>query len=362
MTFKTTSKDYSSNRIDSIQTLRSIAFLVIFLYHSTKKVPGAWGVSVFFVLSGFVMVYSYWNRPPERTIKKAAQFSWNKIKRLYPLHLIMLMVAFIRLLIQKESVFSLLRQLALSVFLVQTWTPFHYQAINSVAWYLSVCVVLYFLFPFLFSHIRKEKALKWIYFEVFFVFVLQLGIGFVASRFSFVNIKWLTYCFPLFRVGDFFVGGNFAYLYQINKQKNSETAGSGKASLLEIAVLICNVAVCVLYFIAPKTLNWATYTSLFLPFTALLVYFFALNKGVISKALTNQFILWIAGLTPYAFLIHREIIYWVDGAYALAFQGNDMNKFLLTVVAFVITIIVVLIYMKLEGILKQRKSPSGKTN
>ena len=360
MTFKTTSKDYSSNRIDSIQTLRSIAFLVIFLYHSTKKVPGAWGVSVFFVLSGFVMVYSYWNRPPEKTIKKAAQFSWNKIKRLYPLHLIMLMVAFFRLLIQKKSVFSLVKQLTLSVFLVQTWTPFHYQAINSVAWYLSVCVVLYFLFPFLFSHIRKDKALKWVVLEMFLAFILQLGIGFVASRFSFVNIKWLTYCFPLFRVGDFFVGGNLAYLYQTNKHKNTETAGFGNASILEIVVLICNVAVCVFYLNAPKSINWAIYTSLFLPFTALLVYCFALNKGGVSKTLTNQFVLWIAGLSPYAFLIHREVIYWVEDAYSLVFQKGDMNKLLLTLVAFIITIIMASLYMKLKEILSQRKISSRK--
>ena len=53
-------------RIQSLEAVRAIAFLAIFIYHAVKSfpgkgiiykvlsiAPGAWGVSVFFVLSGF---------------------------------------------------------------------------------------------------------------------------------------------------------------------------------------------------------------------------------------------------------------------------------------------------------------------
>ena len=59
-------------RINSLQALRAIAFLSVFIFHANRsflgdgvlydsfiKSLGRWGVSVFFVLSGFVMTYDH---------------------------------------------------------------------------------------------------------------------------------------------------------------------------------------------------------------------------------------------------------------------------------------------------------------
>lgn len=51
-------------KLDSLQAVRALAFLGIFLSHTGIKyfgTTGTWGVSVFFVLSGFLMVYNYTN-------------------------------------------------------------------------------------------------------------------------------------------------------------------------------------------------------------------------------------------------------------------------------------------------------------
>lgn len=90
-----------------LQAVRAIACLMIFVYHgigSGVHFAGVWGVSVFFVLSGFVLVYSYWDRSTTNpTIKGAAAFSWSKIKRLFPLHVIMLIAGLIRELLQQQD-------------------------------------------------------------------------------------------------------------------------------------------------------------------------------------------------------------------------------------------------------------------
>ena len=59
---------------------------------------GRWGVSVFFVLSGFVLVRSYWERPVEPTVRNAFAFSAGKIKKLFPLHVLMLLAGLLGLL------------------------------------------------------------------------------------------------------------------------------------------------------------------------------------------------------------------------------------------------------------------------
>ena len=92
-------------RIESLQIVRGIAFLLLYLFHAIRTFPGegriyrffatglgTWGVSVFFVLSGFLMVYSYWDRPPQAALMSSARFALNKIAKLYPLHIIMLLV------------------------------------------------------------------------------------------------------------------------------------------------------------------------------------------------------------------------------------------------------------------------------
>ena len=48
-----------------LDALRGVTFLGVFMFHTELNVfrtLGGWGVSVFFVLSGFLMVYSYWEQ------------------------------------------------------------------------------------------------------------------------------------------------------------------------------------------------------------------------------------------------------------------------------------------------------------
>lgn len=79
-------------RLDQIQALRGIAFLGVFLSHTGLKWFGAvghWGVSVFLVLSGFLMFISYSgnDRIKRISLRDNIVFSWRKIKKLYPLHI-----------------------------------------------------------------------------------------------------------------------------------------------------------------------------------------------------------------------------------------------------------------------------------
>ena len=88
------SQNLTDKRIESLQALRTLAFLGIFFVHSGFFI--SWsnlGVSVFYVMSGFLMIYTYGERAFDITIKNNLVFSVNKIKKLYPLHIITMICA-----------------------------------------------------------------------------------------------------------------------------------------------------------------------------------------------------------------------------------------------------------------------------
>lgn len=83
----------SKNYIGSLQVLRALGFLAIFSAHAGITRLGAFGVSLFFVLSGFVLAYSYNNEKKVTGTRNVIVYVLNKIKRLYPLHVLMLILA-----------------------------------------------------------------------------------------------------------------------------------------------------------------------------------------------------------------------------------------------------------------------------
>ena len=85
-------------RLDSVQALRGIAALLVVLYHSAAiwrehaGLPGAWpgpwdqgyaGVDLFFVISGFIMVWIAGGAA--RGPRRAGRFLWRRVTRIYPL-------------------------------------------------------------------------------------------------------------------------------------------------------------------------------------------------------------------------------------------------------------------------------------
>ena len=114
--------------ISSLQGLRAVAFLCVVISHCGAPWLGPWAISVFVALSGFLMVCNYYDRPRTAPgLQSAIAFSFKKIRRLYPLHLIMMAAALLfvlkGLLAQPSArgVLSCAAQLAVSIFLLQTF-------------------------------------------------------------------------------------------------------------------------------------------------------------------------------------------------------------------------------------------------
>ena len=112
--------------IQSLQSLRFIIILLIFLHHfgvngkGLFEAGGPAGVTFFFILSGFVMSLGYSNKIESENFDYR-EFILKRIAKIYPLHLLCL---FIWIILSYKSLFSL-HNLALvpNTLLLQSWIP-----------------------------------------------------------------------------------------------------------------------------------------------------------------------------------------------------------------------------------------------
>lgn len=203
----------TEKKIPSLQGVRAMAFLSIFLFHIT--VVGRWGpygVSIFLVLSGFLMSYHYGSKCERlpRGIVSRLRYAYQKIKKLYPLHIVMLVfAAFANYISFRNEVvwgkFGL--KFLLNLLLIDDWFPRNdiFSQFNIVTWYLSAMVFLYFLFPILIRLAVKISKKRLLLYAVL-TYLVMVCVALLSYRFMGERSWWITYESPYFRVGDFWIG------------------------------------------------------------------------------------------------------------------------------------------------------------
>ncbi len=343
------------DRIVSVQVIRSIAFILIFLSHVELIDTGPIGVSLFLVLSGFCMTYSYLDKPEKTTepdIINNISFAWRKIKKLFPLHLIsflfVALVIFGGLFLHKASGREIAEQGAYFVangLLLQSWIPWRdgYFSFNAVSWYLSTSAFSYFAFPWVFQVIQSKNKgritrLAGITLCFMIMIAILLGIGKQNWGWTSALQKWVTYICPLYRVGDFIRGLVAGYVFVTIKN----VWGEVQYTIAESAVIIIMVVQVIIYnSVSVRATNWML-TLFWLPTSVLCIYLFAVNRGAVSKILSkSKVLIWIGDISAEAFLIHQICIK------AIEYVTN--NKWIVAALAFVMTIIATVVWKRLFG-------------
>ena len=357
-------------QIKSLQALRALAFIGIFLCHADVNINwSALGVSIFFVLSGFLMVYQYEGKELSVGIKDNLLFSWKKISKLYPLHIVMMVLSVLRILLLylkngvglKKYIF-LFGKIFLNITLLQTWVPHHdiNVSINGVAWYLSVALFLYFLFPYLKKWINKIN-LKTVSLVCILLLLCEILLCIPMIRFFGLDNPvyiWFMYCFPVFRIGDFFVGcclGKWYLDYIEDKSIPVSVATIGEILLFVISVFIVVWAKTEQQNIMLQALqNW---TTIYIPIAALWVLAFSKKQGMLSKVLTNKITLYLGNISSYLFLIHLVIIQFFSAImdnYSIVLLGY--KKVVIVIMEFICSWIGTIIYQRINKKIKQTRN------
>ncbi|EOI3558299.1 acyltransferase family protein [Cronobacter turicensis] len=174
-----------TNRLDSIQFLRGIAVLLVIAFHFRQYLNSVYaqsdlgdrlfglgevGVDIFFVISGFIIVYSSRNREKNTPV----EFSIKRMFRLYPVYLCVLLF----LLLLDVSAQHTISQVVKSIFLIPNdynfIGPWYGYSINLPAWTLTYEMLFYAIFAASIAVSHKHRTVVCIILMVAIVCASQI--------------------------------------------------------------------------------------------------------------------------------------------------------------------------------------------
>ena len=298
--------------------MRAIAAIMVFVYHNRKywrdQLPfevirfiSEWhiGVTVFFVLSGFLLAYRYEETPLESK-KSYLKYILLRIARIFPLYWILLSFYFLD---QQYSKGVDTYFLHYSLF----YSLFEKYSISGIvqAWSLAVEFFFYLLSPLLFLLLKKN----WKYCILFLTGFFFLGWG-IGSVLHFFNAKGFLY--PLkFMMGSTFFGRSMEFFFgmllaYLMKQPNEiqYLKKLGKPTLfggLSILLLIISIAFFARNNFVHGVERWeGRLIHEFLLPVAIAIFFWGLisEKTWVSKILSTRFFVLLGNASFVFYLIH----------------------------------------------------------
>lgn len=267
-----------------------------FLWHLFRE--GYAGVSFFFMLSGFILAYTYQQRLIEGTAS-VRSFYVARVARIYPLHLLTLLVSLFLIRFFDYPSVSDFGELALNALLLQSFIPGQEFLFNSVSWSLSDEAFFYTLFPIIiFSTFRDRRR---------GVLALwgMLGVAIVLSAYLLRDNAWehwTLYINPLFRIFDFLLG---IALYNLCRRRESRHTLQVHYTRLEwLALFLIITAYCSAFFIPVSFRRSVWY---WLPM-GLLIASFYFHRGALSRLLSHPVCVKLGEISFAFYLFHYLVI------------------------------------------------------
>jgi peptidoglycan/LPS O-acetylase OafA/YrhL len=299
------------HELKPLTSLRFVAALLVFVYHAPLAQPfahdhalGQAGVGFFFLLSGFILTYTYGGAL--NTQAAVARFYVARFARVYPAYLVSIVLAlpvvalYGSLAWDKSAPAIRSEALAAQLLAVQAWFPREeiYLGINSPAWSISVEAFFYALFPLLIGSLWRSFATA----GARAVFVMAaLTWGCAAGVFAIPHHAdvWTTYIFPPVRLVDFVVG----MLLGIAFLRGYRLPGS--ATAWELAAV---GAVAAAILAIPHVPAGLQYSLLALPCWAALIAIVALRRGAVSRLLSHRAFVRLGEISYAFYLVHLSVL------------------------------------------------------
>ena len=286
------------------------------------------GVSIFFVLSGYILcvVYMHRNTPPSVDRK---QFFLARFARIYPVYAFSLIasVPFVVMLLGDRSVMSkMLRMISPSVVnfgLLQAWKPALGGGWNVPAWSISAEAFFYLLFPILAVRIwtRVQRPLL----LAFLLWCLTVTISLITIHIPFLQSavhrhgdEFLRFN-PLLRLPEFLIGVAVATWQQRTKFVAPWWLAIG--SILATLALVPLLVKCSRVLVS---------NGLLAPLFAVMLVGFGSSNGYFERLLSFRPFVLLGRASFSLYLLHLPVLFWFcfleRGRNALPFSEQQLFR------------------------------------
>lgn len=311
---------------------RFVAALLVVLFHygRLKPVPGfffSWGqqaVSFFFILSGLVLTYSYYEAIRSGSVGWSG-FMNLRLARIVPLHVATWLVAtmlFVFFAWKPDQGQHPLVTWAAGLLCLQVYWPSAENLFrwNGQAWSISCELSFYLVFPFVLPVLARflkstrsliaamattcvAEAAAFFGVAGFFAYSIQFKHPSVASSFYLQRLRDVVLVFPPLRVGEFVLGMCLGLLI-LHRGTVLRSARSANLAL----GLGCAAAIALMKFLpwdrfGPIMAATQEYL-LFVPALALIILALASGKALVTPLLENRFAILLGDASYALYLVH----------------------------------------------------------
>jgi peptidoglycan/LPS O-acetylase OafA/YrhL len=313
-------------KLNALTSLRFFAASTIVLQHSLglflpADVFEGWpleqGVSFFFVLSGFILVYVY---PELPTWRSTFRFWIARFARIWPAHgfALLLIVAISGSLGIAEGQ---MKQLFANILLLHAWTPQlkYYFSYNVPSWSVSTEAGFYLLFPLIIYNFRRTWWWKLIGAGGLLVAIVvactAYEIPITGDDPSRVTVKGLIYVNPFGRLFEFVIGMCAALLWRGTLADSRPNVWLWTVVEIAIVVLVLwsmrEGTWILLHYAALSPLHvghmWTVHSGACLSF-ALLIIVMANGAGMIGKLLSTGLLVFLGEISYSVYLLHHVLL------------------------------------------------------
>lgn len=315
--------------LNPLTSLRFFAALAIVFHHLAGNMwfeasafspyPLDSAVAFFFVLSGFVLHYSYGKRI-DRVGWKG--FALQRFMRIWPLHIVViftcglwLTVPDVRFHLERQSVADVLQ----ITFLLQAWNqdPIVFWGLNGPSWSISTELFFYLSFPVLALWLNRFGVLPFALATALFTSVwLYVATTLFYDAEKPLSALALGYISPAARIGEFCLGMALSLILS-HRLDGLRRHQAWLWSTLEVVSLFAMVLSLRYMSQFGWTIGqsfgsvagaWAGASGSLFSF-ALVIGVFAVGRGVLSSLLCNKAFVWLGTISFAMYLIHQPLIF-----------------------------------------------------
>ncbi len=277
---------------------------------------GTLGVDFFFILSGFILAYSY--TMAEGGLRGTRAYFWiARIARIYPVYLLGLLLGFlVEFRVGIHSLVGVLTMAVTSPLLVQAWIPSMItdKAWNPPSWTLSNEAFFYLLFPLLLvwlvrcsrTQLRIAVVVSWaIYCLLPLPLILYGNLHFGAAWPWWLD-PFVTQFNPVMHLPEFIMGMALGLLFLRARAPGQQHTPSAPwwydAGLVGVGLAL--IAECVWGTDLPRAYSLAILAD---PLIAVSIVLLARQSGVVAGLLSKRAFVWLGEVSYSIYILHWPV-------------------------------------------------------